>query len=405
LNAKFYIAKRYLIAKKSHNAINIVSMVAMFGVMIGSTALIVVLSVFNGFEELITSLFNSFDPDFKISAVEGKTFDKNDSIIQQIKTMDGVVSWSEVIEENALIRYDDKQYIATIKGVDSNFTNVSDVKKMVVEGEYMLHDNYQPYAVVGMGVAYFLSVGLSFVHPLVLYVPKRGEVYSFNPEEAFNRQYIFPSGLFSVEKETDMKYVIVPIKFARELYDYKNEVSFLEVKVKPGTNIEKLQKNLEEIAQDKFTIKNRMQQKDFFYKVMKSEKWAIFVILAFIVVIASFNIIGSLSMLIIEKKNDLFTLHSLGADMPFIEKIFLYEGMLICAIGAIAGLILGGAICWAQQTFGLIQLQGGSSFIISAYPVKMIAHDFLAVFLTVIIIGYIAAALPVRYLTKKHLVI
>ncbi len=392
-----------MLAKKSHNVINIISGISVTGVAVGSMALIIILSVFNGFESLITSLFNSFDPDIKITATIGKTFDSRNPFLDSVRKIEGVLYYTDVIEENALLRYDDKQYLATLKGVESNYALLSGVDSMIIDGEFILQSGNQPYAVVGQGIAYYLSLNINFTNPIIVYVPRRGEQVTFNAEKAFNKNYLFPSGIFSVEKETDLKYILLPISFTKELLDYENEISAIELKLKKGASLKKVQEKIQEILGSDFNVKNRYEQKEFFYKVMKSEKWAIFFILTFIVIVASFNIMGSLTMLIIDKKQDMYTLRCLGADLSLVRKIFLLEGWMISIVGAVFGLILGGVICWVQQTFGIVRLQGGSAFIIQSYPVAMELTDFIHVFVVVLIIGFIAAWYPVHYITKKHI--
>lgn len=394
-----------MISKKSRNAINIISFISIFGVAIGTAALIIVLSVFNGFDNLIESMYNSFDPDLKISIAEGKTFNSNNSNITKIKTLDGVEIFSETLEENALLKYDNNQYFATIKGVDSNFCKISGIDTMIIGGEFMLHDNNnQEYAVVGQGIAGFLSLGLNYINPIIIYVPKRNASISMNPEKAFNKKYIFPSGVFSIQQEFDTKYIIVPLDFAKDLLDYKNNISSLELKISPDYNIDDIQNKIQTILGDDFVVKNRFQQHETFYKIMKSEKWAIFLILTFILIIASFNIIGSLSMLIIDKKNDISTFQSMGANLKSIRKIFLLEGWMISIAGAFVGLIIGYFVCWLQITFGIVKMTGAGSFIINTYPVAINYIDIIIIFITVLIIGWIAAWFPVKYITKKYII-
>ncbi len=404
MNFPYYIAKRYLFAKKSQNVINIISIISVIGVAIGTMALIVILSVFNGFESIISSLFNAFDPDLRITLAEGKTFPVKQAEIQKIKHMEGVIHYAEVLEENALIKYSGQQYIGTIKGVSEQYNQMTGIDSMIVEGRFVLEEEGNEYAVIGQGIAYYLSVGLRFVDPLEVYVPKRQQSITFNPKKAFNKKYIFPSGIFSIEKDIDSKYIIVPLEFAKDLLDYENQISALELKISPRHNNKKTQKKIQDMLGDRYNVKNRYEQKELFYKIMKSEKWAIFFILTFVLIIASFNIIGSLTMLIIEKKKDMYTFRSMGANIKFIRKVFLIEGWMISIVGAVIGMVLGFILCYLQETFGLVTLQGAQSFIISAYPVEMQWEDFLSVLVTVLFIGFIAAWYPVRYITRKHLI-
>ncbi|MBI5220093.1 MAG: FtsX-like permease family protein [Bacteroidia bacterium] len=398
-----YIAKRYLFSKKSQNVINIISAISVFGVAVGTMALITILSVFNGFDTLIQSLFNSFDPDLKIVAVQGKTFTADDERLTKILKQKGVKNYAEVIEENALLRYKDKQLPAIVKGVSDEFSKMTGIDSMVVSGNFMLKNKDGFYAVVGSGVSYFLSAAPGIVSPINIYVPKRSGSLT-NPEDAFIIKSIYPSGVFSIQQDFDSKYIIVPIEFARELFEYSKEITSVEIKLEKNTDKKKLQADIQNILGNNFAVKNRFQQNELLFKIMNSEKWAIYLILTFILLIASFNVIGSLTMLIIDKKSDIGILQSLGADRKTIRNIFLFEGWIISFIGAILGLILGCILCMLQQKFGFIKLGGaGQSFIIDAYPVKMQAMDFFYVFSTVVIIGFIAAWYPVRYMTKKYL--
>lgn len=404
MNFSFYIAKRYLFARKSKNVINIISAISVVGVSIGTMALIVILSVFNGFNNLVQSLFNSFDPDIKITIKEGKTFSSRAERIQNLKKLKGVLYMSEIIEENALLKYDDRQYIVTVKGVSDEFINMSGIDSMIIDGEFILKENKNNYAVIGQGVALNLAVGLNFITPINIYVPKRTQKVSLNPEKAFSRKYIYPSGIFAIQQDFDSRYIIVPIDFARDLLDYSNEVSAIELKLDPVFNKNKIQEEIKKHLGTGYEVKNRFEQQELLYKIMKSEKWAIFLILTFILIIASFNVIGSLTMLIIEKKKDIDTLRSLGTNLSVLRTIFLFEGWMISILGAILGLMTGTIICWIQQHFGLIKIQGSDSFVIDTYPVNIELPDFIYVFLTVLFIGYLAAWYPVRYITRKFLI-
>ena len=393
-----------MIAKKSKNVINIISLISVIGVTIGTAALIIVLSAFNGLDNLLKSMNDSFDPDLKVVPVTGKVFSMDEPTLQKIKDHPAVFDIAETLEENALLKYDDQQYIATVKGVSRSFGNISGVDSMVYIGEFTLEHNNQPYAVVGQGVAYFLSLNLNYIDPIVIFVPKREAAIGMNPERAFNRNYIFPSGIFSIQQEFDTKYILVPLDYARDLFEYQNELSALELKVRNEYDIEKVQLQIQELLGPDYVVKNRYQLHEAFYRIMKSEKFYIYLILTFILIIASFNIIGSLTMLIIDKKEDIATFRSLGANMKTIRNIFLTEGWMITILGAIFGLGLGFFICWLQIRFELIRLKGAASFIIDAYPIKLIWTDFVFVFLTVATIGYFAAWYPVRYITKRFVI-
>jgi lipoprotein-releasing system permease protein len=405
VNLSFYIARRYLLGKKSQNAINIISGISILGVTVGTMALVIVLSVFNGFDSVVKSLFNSFDPDIKISAAEGKTFTSDPDLNEALRALPGVLALSEVLEENVLLLYGDKQHIATIKGVDDNFRDVSGLDSMVYDGSMKLKDENRAYAVVGQGVAYSLRVGLSFINPLFVYtIDRTAKMNMAQPEESIKRDFIYPSGIFSIEQQYDSRYVVCPIEFVRELLTYPHENTFLEIKLDPNYSVDQVQKQIIEIAGDSYQVKNREQQNELFYRVMKSEKWAIFLILTFILIIASFNIIGSLSMLIIDKKNDIITLRNMGAPNKLIGRIFLVEGWLISLVGSVIGIFLGTAISWVQQEFGVIKLSGSGTFVIDAYPVQIEVPDILLVWVTVLVIGWIAARYPVRHISRKYLI-
>ena len=403
MNLSFYIAKRYLFAKKSQNVINIISAISMGGVAVGTMALIVVLSVFNGFDSLVRSLYDSFNPDLKISLVEGKTFTPDPNKLEALNKIPGVLDVARVLEDKALLRYGNKQTIAIVKGVSSNFDKVTGIDTMIIDGKYILKSNNADYCVIGQGISLFLGVGLKFTNPINMYVPRRTEKVSLNPERAINRKFIFPSGVFSIQQDYDSRYVLVPLSFARDLLGYTTEVSDLELKLNPGYRLKSIQKQVKELFGPQFKVKNQYQQNELFYKTMQSEKWAIFLILAFILIVASFNVIGSLTMLIIEKKNDIVTLRNLGADLKLIRNIFLREGWMISIGGAILGMLLGLFICWLQIRFEFVKLQGSGTFVIDAYPVEIKFLDIIAVFITVIVIGFFASWYPIRYITRRFI--
>lgn len=403
MNFPVYIAKRYLISKKSHNIINIISGISVAGITIGTMALIIILSVFNGFENLVISLFNTFNPDLKIEIREGKTFSLDQVPLEEIKNIPGVVNFTEVVEDNALVQYNDKQHIATIKGLGKSFDS-SSLDSMMVSGNFLLQNNRRDFAVLGAGVAYFLGVSISdYGKPLDVYVPSRTRAPSLSFENAFNQRKIMPAGVFSIQQDFDTKYILVPIGFARELLEYKDEVSSVEISTAKGTNIKSIQQAIQELVGNEFRVQNRFQQQELLYKIMRSEKWVSFLILTFILLIATFNLIGSLSMLILDKKKDIAVLHSMGASNRLIRKIFLVEGMMISLLGGILGMLLGGLITWLQMEFGLIRLgSADGSFVVDYYPVDMQFQDFLYVFITVSVIGFVSAWLPVQQISRKY---
>lgn len=404
MKLSLYIAKRYLFAKKSRNAINVISGVSVAGVAVGTMALIIILSVFNGLETMVSAIFNKFDPDIKIIAAEGKTFIPDTARLKLLANVEGLSCYSLTIEENALLKYGERQTIATIKGVDETYAMVTNIDSSMYEGEFILkNDKGRNYTVPGMGVAQYLGLRINFVSQLSIIVPRRtASINISNDENPLKKIYVTPSGIFEVEKDYDSRYVYVPIEVTRELTENEEGVTSIEIKFSASANPDKVQKNIRNIFGQGFIVQNRYEQQEIFFKVMKSERLAIFFILTLILIIASFNIIGSLTMLIIEKERDIEILKSLGADNNLIRKIFIFEGWLISIIGAIAGLLLGFIICWLQQRYGLVKLQS-QSLIMNAYPVVLKLKDFIVVPATVLLIGYWAAWYPVRYLSKKFL--
>lgn len=399
------IAWRYLFAKKSQNVINLISAISVVGVAIGTMALVIILSVFNGFENLVQQLYGSFDPELEISAARGKVFDPTDARLTALASNPDIAWVSPVLTENVLLRFEDRQYVATIKGVDSNYALATDVDNMLVAGEFKLqHDNFN-YTIIGQGVRYYLGVELGFANPINIYVPNRLAPVTFDPERAFVRKSIFPSGIFAIEQDYDTRYLFVPMRFARQLLQYRAEVSALELRLHRPEQMFVLQKQLKASLGEAYKVTNRWEKHEMFNKVMKAEKWAIFFILTFILIIASVNTIGSLSMLIIEKQKDIFTLRSIGATRQTVFRVFLYEGWLIIALGALTGLLLGIAICMLQQHFGLVKLSGSGTFIIDAYPVDLRTGDLLAIAGIVMAVGYLAAFLPARLAARQDMAI
>ena len=403
LSFSFRIARRYLFSKKSHNAINIISGISAGGVAVGTMALVCVLSVFNGFESLITNLFSAFDPDLKITLTHGKTFDVNSPEFQQVRKLKSVIYFTEVIEENALLRFKDKQMPATIKGVSKDFEKMTRIDSIMYDGNFRVFDGAFQRSVTGIGVASTLGLSAHFIDPLLIYAPRRsGKINLVRPETSFNQIGTFVSGIFAVKQlQYDDHYVLVSIELARDLFEYQqNTVSSVELKIKSGYKAEEVQKQIRAILGDRFQVKNRYEQQESFFKIMKIEKWITYLILSFILLIASFNIIGSLSILIIDKKNDIQTLRNLGANNQLIKRIFLFEGWMISLVGAIAGTLLGATLCLLQEYFGLLKL--GTGYVVNAYPVVTKLPDLLLVFGTVLLMGFFTALYPVRYIRTKE---
>ena len=401
MNFPFYIARRYLFAKKSHNLINIISAISVIGMAVGVTALIVVLSVFNGFDQLIRKMFSNIDSDLRIELVEGKTFSDTLTELNAVRNYSGVAVFSEVLQEHALFKYRNRQHIGVIKGVSRNYNEISGVDSMIIDGEFQLWRGSQPLAIIGQGVAYYLNANLAHFDPIEVYIPKRGRQFSISAATAFNSKVIMPAGVFAIEQEFDSQFIIVPIEFARKLTNFNTEVTSVEILLKPGTNSNKAQTDIQKILGENFKVQNRYQQNESLYRTMNTEKLSIGVILSLILFIASFNIIGSLSMLIIDKRKDVETLRSLGANNDLIQKIFLTEGLLISLGGTILGTTLGLLICWLQITFKLVKLTGTGGFIVNAYPVDIQWLDIAAIILVVLVISFFTARFPVRIITKR----
>lgn len=404
MNLSFLIAKRYLISKKSHNIVNTISMISLGGIVIATAALICILSLFNGFTSLVEDTFNSFDPDLKIMPSQGKVFSKADFPILDIQNMQGVDALSESLDENALLKFSDRQRIVTFKGVSSNFDDIADVQKVVIHGEYTLGNEEVPYCLLGAGVAYELGVRPGFLSPLEIFTPRReGKVNLLNPSSAFNKENTFLSGVFSLNQANyDENMIIIPIDVARKLLDYTDEVSSIDIKLKPGTDTKSIKNQLVDRLGEDFVIKDRFEQQDELYKMINIEKWMTFLIVFVIEAISIFNIVGSLSILIIEKKNDIGIFKSLGMQIKDILRVFFTEGMMIVFLGMISGLFLGLLICFLQMKFGFLKMGNADDMLLAynVYPVVVKIQDILLVALTVLSVGFIAVLYPVKNLKK-----
>lgn len=399
-----FIARRYFFSKKSQRVINIISLISVIGVTIGTAALIIVLSVFNGFEDLIKQLYNSFDADLRITVNEGKSFSIDEVQYNELKKNQNISFVNQVVEENVLVKYRDKQYTATLKGVSNDFVKATGIDTMITEGQLKLESGDTNFAVVGGAIAYNLQMSMGDMYTqLEIYAPRRLATSFTNPEEAFNKRYLTASGIFAIQQEFDAKYILVPLRFANEIFEYDNRLTAVEIIAKPNVDIDKLQDDVQKVVGNKFDVKNRYQQHELIYRIMKSEKWAVFLILTFILIIAAFNVISSLTMLVIDKKKDIALLQSLGAEISLLRKIFMLNGFYITLSGTIVGLFIGFIVCLLQQKFGLIQLSGSGSFVIDAYPVKMLIADFVYVFASVAIIGLFAAWYPSHRLIKNEI--
>ena len=408
MNLPFYIARRYLFSKKKHNAINIISGISVCGVALATLALVCTLSVFNGFQDMVAGFFTAFDPELKITIREGKVFEPQGAAFQEVRSLPEIGAWTETLEENAMVQYKDRQAMAIIKGVEDNFEELTSIDSLLYgAGEFILHDSIVDYGVLGVELISELGTGLQFVDPLQVYAPKRNvRVNMANPSASFNRDYLFSPGVVFVvnQQKYDARYILTSLSFARNLFNYATEASALELKLKPGTDVTAVQRKITRILGDEFVVLDRYEQQADVFRIMEIEKFISYLFLTFILAIACFNVIGSLSMLILDKREDVETLRNLGADDRLIARIFLFEGRLISLFGALSGIVLGLLLCYIQQRFGIISLGGGNgSFIVDAYPVSVHVTDVVLIFITVITVGFLSVWYPVHYLTRRLL--
>ena len=400
MNFPFFIAKRYFTTKKSSSFVHIISWVSLFGVSIGTAALVLVLSVFNGFEDLVLSMYNSFDPHLKITSTKGKTFNPNEAKTLLL-TVEEIETSALVLEEKVLLKYKEKEYIATVKGVSEEYLELTDFNSLLIDGEYIIGFESNNVAVVGRGVAYYLSMGIgSMFEQLSVFMPNRNSSTLLNPSTAFEQSAVLPVGVFGVQAEVDAAYIITPLLFVQQLAERNNEVSSIEINLKDEGQMIALQEQLQKALGGKYMIKNRLQQQEFLYKILNTEKLAVFLILTFIMIIATFNIIGSLSMLMLDKKKDITTLRSLGCTVQDIQSLFFKKSMLTIILGTGIGLFIGLGLAFLQQTFGFISM-GGGSFVINTYPIAIAFNDVLLVSVTVFVIGLLASWYPAKLLGRK----
>tara|TARA_X000000368_G_scaffold98739_1_gene76014 strand:- start:338 stop:1552 length:1215 start_codon:yes stop_codon:yes gene_type:complete len=400
MNFPFFIAKRYFLTQKSGNFVHIISWVSLFGVAIGTAALILVLSVFNGFENLVLSMYNSFDPHLKITAIEGKVFNPEE-LSNLLLTVEEIEKFALVLEEKVLLKYQEKEYIATAKGVSEEYLQMTNFDSLLIDGEYINGFESNNVAVVGRGVAYYLSMGVgSIFEQLNVFIPNRNPKTLLNPTTAFKQSAVVPVGVFGVQSEVDAKYIIAPLLFLQQLSERNNEVSSIEIKLKYVEDMLIIQQQLQMALGEMYKVKNRLEQQDFLYKILHTERLAIFLILTFIMIISTFNIIGALSMLMLDKKKDIRTLRSMGCTVQDIQSTFFKKSMFTIVLGIGIGLILGIGIAFLQQTFGFISM-GGGSFVINTYPVAIVFADVLLVSTIVFIIGLLASWYPAKLLSQK----
>ena len=410
MNLSLYIAKRYLFSKKSHNAINVISGVSVCGVALATLALVCTLSVFNGFQDLVSTFFTAFDPELKITAASGKVFDGHDIRIDKLRDLPEIEVFSESLEDNAMVQYNGKQAMVVIKGVEDNFSHLTAIDSILYgRGEMVLYDEIVDYAIPGVELTSILGTGIRFLDPLEVYAPKRGiQINVANPASSFNVSFLHSSGLvFAVNQQKyDASYILTSLKFARNLFQYDTEVSSIELKLKKGVNIEAFADKISGVLGDEFIVQNRYEQQADTFRIMQVEKLISYLFLTFILLVACFNVIGSLSMLIIEKKNDVVTLRALGADDRLVSRIFLFEGCLISFLGALVGVVLGLTLCLVQQEFGILTLGSGASagaFVVDAYPVSVHWQDVLLILVTVLIIGFLSVLYPVKFFSRRLL--
>ena len=399
MNFPFFIAKRYFSTKKNSNFVHIISWVSLLGVAIGTAALILVLSVFNGFEDLVLKMYNSFDPHLKITAAEGKVF--NPEKISAVLDNPEFESSAYILEEKVLLKYQEKEFIATVKGVSETYQELTNFDSLLVDGEYINSYENNNVTVVGSGVAYHLSIGLgTMFEQLQVFVPNRNSKTLLNSQTAFKQGSVLPVGIFSIQAELDQEYIITPLAFIQQLADRGNSISAVEIKLKNEDRMLAIQEQLATALGDDFIVKNRFEQQEFLYKILNTEKLAVFLILAFIMIIATFNIIGALSMLMLDKQKDITTLRSLGCTVQDIQSVFFRKSMLTILLGIGIGLFIGLGLAFLQQTFGFIGM-GGGSFVINTYPITIVFTDIILVSFTVFAIGLLASWYPAKVLSSK----
>ena len=408
MNFPLFVARRYLFSKKSTNAINVISIISVIGVAVATMALVIVMSVFNGFHDLVASFLTNFDPQLEVVPTEGKSANANDPLLTKVKQLHQVDVATENVEDMAMAMYGDKLTMVTIKGVDDNFDKLTHIKEILYgDGEYELHAGNLEYGIIGIRLAQTLDVGATWNGYLKIYAPKRsGQLDMSNPASGFAVDSLLSPGVvFSVNQARyDKGHILTSIEFARNLFDMKGRISSLELRLQENSNLKEVKKQIQTIVGSRYKVLDRFEQQADTFKIMQIEKIIAYFFLTFILVVACFNIIGSLSMLMIDKKNDVVTLRNIGASDKQITKIFLFEGRMISVIGALIGILLGLLLCWLQQTFGFVSLgQRSGDFVVNAYPVSVHYLDILFIFITVIAVGWMAVWYPVRYFSKRLL--
>ncbi|NLV53244.1 MAG: ABC transporter permease [Bacteroidales bacterium] len=407
MNFPFYIAKRYLLSKKSHHAINIISGVSVCGVAIATAALVCILSVFNGFQDMVAGLFTAFDPQLKVVPAEGKWIDENAKELKVLQEDADVDVLTKTLEDNALLMINNRQTMVTIKGVEDNFEELTRIDRILVgDGVFELRVDVIDYGVLGANLLMKLNLSADFPDAIQVYAPRKGERIDLNdPRESLNQEELYSPGVGFMVKQNkyDANYVITNLDFAKRLFERKGEISAVEMKLRQGADLNAVKSRLQKTLGSKYKVLDRYEQQEDTFKIMKIEKLISYIFLTFILMIACFNIIGSLSMLIIEKKQDAVTLRNMGASEKQISDIFMIEGRMICLLGAVIGIVLGLTFCLLQQEFGLIRFGSSEgSYIIDAYPVSVRVWDVVVIFATVVVVGFLSVWYPVRYLSKKY---
>lgn len=405
MNLSFFIARRYLFSKKSHNAINVISAISVCGIAVATMAMVTVLSVFNGFGGIVEGLFSSFDPHLKITVREGKVFSYETPAFEEALRLPGIQIISESLEENALFRYGQQQVPVRMKGVSEEFRLMTDMDRLMIDGTFRLQEDVVNYTTLGAGLAATLGARPGFIEPVEVYAPRRNvRVNLANPSTAFTTAYLQVGGVFSLNQpEVDEQMAIIPIALVRELLSYDhNEVTSLDINLAPDASVKKIKNEIQRLLGDEFLVEDRYEQQRESYRMLQIEKWVTFLILAFILLIAVFNVVGSLSMLIVEKKADIRSLQHMGASNRLVARIFFYEGWLITFIGILSGMVMGLLLCLLQQHFGLLRLSDvPGAYIIDAYPVIVKFSDLLVVFGVVSLIGLLTVLYPVNNLKKQ----
>ena len=408
MNFPFFIARRYLFSKKSTHAINVISAISVVGVAVATMALVVTLSVFNGFHDMVASFFTSFDPQLKIVPLKGKTVAADDPRLAKVRQLDEVEVAMESVEDQALAVYQGRQAMVNIKGVEPSFEQLTHIDEILLgDGQFELRAADMFYGIPGVRLAEQLGTGYTYEEPIKIYAPRReGQLNMANPLDGLVEDELYSPGvIFNVKQSRyDKSYILTDIAFARRVFEQQGMLSALELRLKPGSNFDRVKSEIQAIVGEEFAVRDRFEQQDDTFKIMKIEKLIAYLFLTFILMVACFNIIGSLSMLIIDKKDDVVTLRNLGASDRQIVRIFLFEGRMISAIGAVLGIAIGLLLCWAQQTYGIVKLGSSSgSFIINAYPVSVHPEDVVLIFVTVLVVGFLAVWYPVRYFAKRLL--